>query len=344
MIPTREQTAYEGVMMNLDQFETISVSDIQKVFSIGFESAKRVMDRLIEEGVVEGGGYYMRKVLMRNAIGDGYHRIVSIQDISCFGQCSLTVALPVISSFGIECAVVPTSVLSTHTSGFHDYTFRDLSGDLHGILGHWNKEGIKFDAVYTGYLGNAEDIDFALRIAKENNCPLFVDPAFGDNGKLYGLFDEQYVKEIAPLCFLSDYLLPNLTEAYALLGKAYNPNPSIEECESISVGLIGKGAKNIILKGIKDGWGNIGIMVTNEKGKTTYFHRHVDTDFHGTGDLFASVFVSGVVKGLNPGKASQLAATVTLEAIDNTVGDEKHCYGVKFEPLLSGLMARLKNI
>ena len=142
-------------------------------------------------------------------------RIVTIQDISCVGKCSLTVALPIISAMGIETAVIPTAVLSTHTA-FKNFTYRDLTGDLPKIAKHWKQEKFNFDGIYTGYLGSIEQIDILKEFFKQFKTPnnfIFIDPVMADNGKLYAGFDEKFVREMKELCKMADIIVPNLTEA-----------------------------------------------------------------------------------------------------------------------------------
>ena len=272
-------------------------------------------------------------------------RVLSIQDISCFGQCSLTVALPVLSSLGVETAILPTAILSTHTSGFKGFTFRDLKDDLPAIIAHWEKEMIRFDAVYTGYLGHAKDVEAVLNIARGelNKGPFIVDPAFGDNGSLYGGFDEDYVASMRGLVKEADILLPNLTEACYLLGIPYNPNPNEAEIEAILRGLHGLGAKTVVLKGIAKTKEQIGLCVDDGKEQKRYVHDRIDKDSHGTGDVFASVFVGAYMRGLGVYDSARLAADFTYKCIANTVNDPTHSYGVKFEPLLFGLEGALRT-
>ncbi|MCR5348149.1 MAG: pyridoxamine kinase [Bacilli bacterium] len=271
-------------------------------------------------------------------------RILSVQDISCFGQCSLTVALPILSALGIETAILPTAILSTHTAGFKGFTFRDLKEDVPAIASHWEKEGIFFDAIYTGYLGNGEDVRNVIDLAKaRNKGPLFVDPAFGDNGKLYGGFDQSYVECMKELCFQSDYLLPNLTEAAFLLDRPYEENVGKEEAEEIIQTLRAKGAKTVALKGVRFEDGKIGIAVSEGEGISYYSHSRIPTDFHGTGDVFASVFVAGLLRGLNALETGRLAADFVRGCIENTLGEEDHRYGVCFEPLLHDLEETLRK-
>ena len=153
-----------------------------------------------------------------------YPKLLTIQDISCIGQCSLTVALPILSACGAETCILPSAVLSTHTAGFKGFTVRDLSGDMPAIAAHWKREGIRFDAIYTGYLGSIDQIGYVQDIFRElrnDGVKTFVDPAMADNGVLYGAFDMTYANAMKPLCFGADVILPNLTEACLLTDMPY---------------------------------------------------------------------------------------------------------------------------
>lgn len=270
-------------------------------------------------------------------------RVLTIQDISCYGQCSLTVALPILSSMGIETAILPTAILSTHTAGFKGFTFHDMKDELPSIVSHWKKEGLSFDAVYTGYLGHERDVEEVLSLAHSslNKGPLIVDPAFGDNGKLYGGFDDAYVEEMKKLAAKADILLPNLTEACALLGVPYLPNPNEKEIDGLLEGLHKLGAKTIVLKGIYKTEDKIGLVVDGKGERKTYIHERLPKDSHGTGDVFASVFTGAYQRGLDAYKSAVVAADFTYACIKNTLDDPDHWYGVKFEPLLHELEGRL---
>ena len=178
-------------------------------------------------------------------------KILTIQDISCYGQCSITVALPIISAFGIETAVLPSAVLSTHTSGFSGYTFRDLTEDLPAIQKHWEEEGIYFDAIYTGYIGSIKQLDYIKDIIDSRLKPdgiVFVDPAMADYGEFYYGFDQDFADKMGELCKLGDYILPNTTEACYLLHKKWKPDFSKEEMEKIAEELSNFTKKHVILK------------------------------------------------------------------------------------------------
>ena len=157
-------------------------------------------------------------------------RAVTIQDISCFGKCSITVALPIISAMGVECAIVPTAVLSTHTGGFKGWTFRDLADDIPAIFTHWKQEGIAFDGVYTGYLGSPEQAQMIEDFVDGFKPPLvFVDPVMGDNGKLYSGFDDKIVTAMKHLCSKADIIVPNMTEASLMLGEEFKAPGEYDE-------------------------------------------------------------------------------------------------------------------
>ena len=196
-----------------------------------------------------------------------YKKILTIQDISCVGQCSLTVALPIISACGVETCVLPSAVLSTHTAGFTGYTFRDLTEDMPAIKEHWMKEKILFDCVYTGYLGSTKQIEYVADIfeaTKSQSGLLIVDPAMADNGKLYPGFDEIFVEAMKKLCAKADYIIPNMTEACFLTGIDYQTEYDEAYVQKIIAALQNMGCKNIIFTGISYREGYTGFIVCND--------------------------------------------------------------------------------
>jgi pyridoxine kinase len=274
-----------------------------------------------------------------------YKRILTIQDISCVGQCSLTVALPILSACGIEAAILPSAVLSTHTAGFNGYTFRDLSDDIPSIKEHWVSAGIKFDAIYTGYLGSERQVDLVIDIVKStltSGGKFFVDPAMADNGRLYPGFDEAYAKAMLRLSTFADYVIPNVTEACFLTGIEYKNEITPEYTDALISGLVEKGCKNIILTGIGYKPGKTGIAVY-EDGKTSYYeHELMPKSCHGTGDIYASAFVGAMTRGKNAYEAAKIAADYTLDCIKDSIDDKEHWYGVHFEGSLGKLIDYLK--
>ena len=265
-------------------------------------------------------------------------KILTIQDISCYGQCSITVALPILSAFGFETAILPSAILSTHTSGFKNFTVHDLSDEIPLIVNHWKNEGIKFDVLYSAYLGEVRHIDLVLNIKKDllkDNALFLVDPVMGDNGKLYPAFNNDYVIAMRRLVKEADIIIPNLTEACYLVNEEYKEKYD----ESYILNILNKlnklGAKNVVLTGVSYKEGFIGIA-SLIKGEYHYYeHRKISKSYHGTGDVYTSSFLGEYLKTNDINKAIELAASFVVEAITNTLDDPNHNYGVKFESVLS---------
>lgn len=275
-----------------------------------------------------------------------YKRVLTIQDISCVGQCSMTVALPIISACGIETAVLPSAVLSTHTAGFSGFTVRDLAEDMPAIRQHWVKEGLRFDAVYTGYLGSAQQVDYVLDIAKDcckENFALVVDPAMADHGKLYPAFDMTYVEAMKKLCSAADYLLPNITEACFLCGMEYRTEYDEAYVLEIVRALAAMGVKNVVLTGVSYREGCTGIVVYRNDALEYFEHEFLPNSCHGTGDIYASAFTGALIRGKDAFEAAKIAGEYTLECIRYTADDPSHWYGAKFEPVLWKLIEALKD-
>lgn len=272
-------------------------------------------------------------------------RILTIQDISCVGQCSLTVALPIISACGIETAILPSAVLSTHTGGaFTGFTFRDLTEDMPKIREHWEKMELSFDCLYTGYLGSVRQMDYVRQIMDrvlEKGAPVIVDPAMADFGKLYEGFDEAFAKAMAGLCAHADIILPNLTEAAFMTGLAYKEGVhETAYVDELLENLSELGAKYIVLKGISPEKDKIGIATYDVASKTKkyYFTEKIPVTCHGTGDCFASAFTGAYMNGKDLYESARIATDFVLECIQKTMDDPAHWYGVKFEKALPSLM------
>lgn len=275
-------------------------------------------------------------------------KILTIQDVSCFGQCSITVALPVVSAFGIETAILPSAVLSTHTSGFTDYTVRDLTQDLPAIQKHWESEGIYFDAIYTGFIASAEQLGYIKDIIDSRLKPggiVFVDPAMADMGEFYNGFDQEFADKMGELCKLGDYILPNTTEACYILHKPWKENFSKEEMLEMAKELQDYTKRYVVLKGYcsEDQMGMI-VLDKQESTVEIVYNDKVDYISHGTGDVFASSFVGSVMIGKSPVQAAKIAGEFTKKALEKTIGDENHWYGVKFEQAIPELYDLLKTI
>ena len=274
-----------------------------------------------------------------------YKRILTIQDISCVGQCSLTVALPILSACGHETAILPSAVLSTHTAGFTGFTCRDLTEDIPAICNHWQKEGLTFEAVYTGYLGSTQQIDYVKTVMDKTLSETglrIVDPAMADNGKLYPAFDMAYVEAMKTLCATADYLLPNITEACFLTGKEYRESYDRAYVDELITALHTMGAKTVVLTGVGFHPEETGVMISEQGVLSYYPHRRLSQNCHGTGDVYASAFVGALMKDLDAYTAAKIAADYTLLSMENTRGDLSHTYGVKFEPMLGTLMDMIR--
>ena len=274
-----------------------------------------------------------------------YNRILTIQDISCLGQCSMTVALPILSACGQETCIIPSAVLSTHTGGFQKPHIRDISMDIPDISAHWGREGVDFDAIYTGYLGSTQQIGYVADIFAETaaeGCIKVVDPAMADNGKLYPAFDMAYVEAMKRLCAAADYLLPNVTEACFLTGIEYREEYDEAYIQKLMTALHKLGAKNIILTGVGFHTAQTGVMISESGVQSYYCHRRLSENCHGTGDVHASAFVGALMKDLDAYTAAKIAADYTLLCMENTRGDKDHTYGVKFEPMLGTLMDMIR--
>ncbi len=277
-------------------------------------------------------------------------KIVTIQDISCLGKCSLTVALPIISACGVETCSIPTASLSTHTM-FNGFTFTDLTDTMRPIKDHWVKEGFTFNAIYTGYLGSFEQIDIVkeyFETYSKTGAITIVDPVMADNGKLYPAFDMAFVKKMATLCAVSDIIVPNLTEATFMLDKEYIPFGYSEDyIKDILISLTNLGAKIAILTGVSFEKDKIGVMGYDSVKKEffSYYNRKIDAMYHGTGDIFASTFVGAYVRGLDILQSLTIAADYTAKCIEITKNDKNaDTYGVQFELVLPELIKKLENV
>lgn len=275
-----------------------------------------------------------------------YPRILTIQDISCVGQCSLTVALPVISACGVETCVLPSAVLSTHTGGFTGFTFRDLTEDIPLVNASWLKAGIRFDAVYTGYLGSARQIQYVkeiFRTVKKENGPVIVDPAMADHGELYAGFGMDMVEAMKDLCRHADYVLPNITEACLLTGTEYRTEYDEDHIRRLLEKMQAQGFKNIVLTGVSYEPDTTGVVILQDGKYHYYRHPRLQKNCYGTGDIFASSFTGALMRGKTPPEAAKIAADFALACMKATAEEEDHWYGTKFEPVLYKLIEAVNN-
>lgn len=275
-------------------------------------------------------------------------RIVTLQDVSCIGKCALTVALPVISAMGVETAVIPTALLSAH-SVFPDFTFMDLTDQIGPIARHWKSQDLRFDAIYTGYLGSQRQVevvsDFFDAFKTEDNF-IFVDPAMADQGRLYTGFDMDFAAAMTRLCRKADIIDPNITEACFMTGMPYRETYDERYVRRLMDRLTDLGAKTVVLTGVSLEPGKTGVVgMDTATGKTYhYFHPQFKGQFHGTGDIFSSSVVGALMNGRSLDESLRIAANFTYESIRQTAMDETSSwYGVAFEKALPYLIDQLRG-
>ncbi len=275
-------------------------------------------------------------------------RALAIHDISCVGRCSLTVALPILSAAGLNTAVIPTALLSTHTGEFTGYTHTDLSAELEPIAAHLQTLGLHYDAFYSGYLASGAQVEQILRIIDalcDETTHLFVDPAFGDFGRLYALMDEGMPAQMRRLCARARTIVPNLTEASFLLGVPYPGEDADEACITrICRGLLAIGPENVVVTDISLYPGQTGVAILSRgMARPVFrFQKRFDRVFHGTGDVFASFLLGALMNGQSIEQAARVALDLTHEAIVETLrSGEPLRYGVQFESVLPAYWRRL---
>lgn len=281
-------------------------------------------------------------------------RVITINDISGIGKCSLTTALPIISAAGLECNPIPTAVLSTQTGDINGYTCRDLSGDLDAYINHWNEIGVKADAIYSGYLNSTEQIVYvekAIEIFSKEDTLVLVDPAMADFGKLYTGFDENFVEEMVILCKKADIITPNITEAYYLLRTKYpeielktytdflNSLEFIDYIKSICKNLSNFSKRWILLTGVEISKDTM-VTFLYDKSKPDSKVKSISVDrvpgtYYGTGDIFAAIIVSFLTNGENMVSAVSFALDFLHCAIEQTHNEGTDTrFGICFENYL----------
>ncbi len=246
--------------------------------------------------------------------------------------------------------MVPTAVLSTHTMFQEGYTFHDLTGEMRPIAEHWSREGFRFDAIYTGYLGSLEQVslvgEYIDRFGKDG-ARVIIDPVMADHGKLYKGFTPAFVREMAKLCARADLVVPNITEACFMLDIPYRTDFTEDELKEILKGLADLGPRYAALTGVALQEGRLGVLsydsVTGE-----YFHydrEYLSVSFHGTGDIFASTTTGALARGMSVEDALTLAVDYTVESMLKTLAEPNYnTYGVNFEMAIPYLLTRIREI
>lgn len=276
-------------------------------------------------------------------------RIASIQDISCIGRCSLTVALPVLSAMGVECGIMPTAVLSAHTM-FPGFTCADLTGELLPIARHWKSQNVHLDAIYTGYLASTEQVATVLEVIDtlvDKDTLLFVDPAMADHGKLYAAFGPEFPAEMAKVVARAHITVPNITEACMMTGRQFRTEYDEDYIHDLLKAVADLGAKKVVLTGVTFQKDQLGCMAyDSETGEFFSYYNHRDpASYHGTGDIFAATVLGGLMRELSLEEALKLAVDFTLETIRVSRTDpDAAWYGVEFERALPMLCKRLGDM
>lgn len=277
-------------------------------------------------------------------------RVLAIHDISCFGKCSLTVALPIVSASGLECTVLPNVLLSAHT-GIPGFTYLDLTDQMRPIMDHWHNLGLEFDCIFTGFLSDKEQIDIVCDtidvLRKKDEAMIFVDPAMADNGVLYPVFEDEFPMQMRDVCARADVIKPNITEACLMTGTAYHDGPYTEEyIDGLLKGLKDIGAGKVILTGVHYDSEELGAIaydcVTGEK--EFFAEDRIPGEYVGTGDIFSSVAASALTKGLGFHDAVELAVEFTAACIRRTYKEGTDpADGVNFEEEIPLLVDRLNR-
>ena len=268
-------------------------------------------------------------------------RIAAIHDLSCFGRCSLTIALPVLSAMGCQCCPLPTALLSAHT-GFPGNTFLDLTVEMGRIADHWAAMDLQFDAIYSGFLGSADQVDTVARFFdtfKKSDTAVIVDPVMGDHGTAYRTCTPDLCRGMRVLAENSDVITPNLTEAALLLDRPYEEIRQADAYEVVRRLSLG-GRRSVVLTGYFSEPGQTGALCFDRdsgESKAVQTPREPQ-DFSGTGDLFASVLAGGAARGVPLFQAAQAAADFVRDCIARTLAEGlTEQDGVDFEPLLGQL-------
>lgn len=278
--------------------------------------------------------------------------VAAIHDLSGMGKCSLTGAIPVLSCAGASVSVLPTAVLSTQTGGMTGYTYCDLTSEMRPVMNHWKSLNVRFDAVYSGFLGSKEQIDIVIDFVRnfsQKDTVYLCDPAMADNGELYSVFDNDFVSYMKNLCMNADIIVPNLTEAFLLLDMKYSPPPyKKEDIEHLVKALAKKyNARYIVLTGVDFDGKSVGAASYNVVNDSISYslRPRIDGMFHSTGDLFASSLLGGILNGFSVDIATEKAIDFTVSAIKETVKDNGDSrFGLSFEPCLPAYMKSLEII
>ena len=264
-------------------------------------------------------------------------RVLAIEDLSCVGKCSLTVALPILSAMGCSCSVLPTAVLSAHT-GFQNPHIHGLTDDILPIAAHWQSAGVSFDGISVGYLSDPQQAECVGQVLEQFPALHVIDPVLGDHGKLYSGMTGDHVAAVRQLCRKGDVLLPNLTEAAILTGLPYRTGGDAVYLQELMQGMLETGARGVIVTGVSARENYTGFVgISRETGAFSYETKQIPRQLHGTGDMFAAVTLGRLVQGRALQEAAEAAAHFTEQAVENT--PEETPFGAQFEQCLPSLFS-----
>lgn len=277
--------------------------------------------------------------------------VAAVHDLSCYGRCALTVVLPLLSAMGLQAVPLPTALLSTHTGGYSDFTFLDLHDEMRKIITHWEKLGLRFDAVYSGFLGSdAQCATVGDLLGHFRPQTALVDPVLGDDGALYQTISSSHLDAMRTLCARADVITPNLTESCFLLGEPYpDREPGEEEISRLARALSALGPRRVVITGIptsRDG-GEMMTTVSLDGGVLSLLSLpRLPRRYPGTGDIFASVLLGMLLRGEKLAAAAERASRFVWRVMDSTAradsrpqsgGIADNREGVCFEPYLASL-------
>lgn len=273
-------------------------------------------------------------------------RIVTIQDFSCVGSCSLTAAIPVLSAAGVECCGIPTALLSNHT-GFPTFYSIDLTEQLAPISDQLERERIDFEGIYTGYIASVDQIEHIeefIRRFRKPGAPLFIDPVMGDNGKMYAALTDDYPARMRKFIEGADIITPNITEACLLTGRSFNPCPMLHETREMLRELCSFGVKFAVITGFSEK-GQLGAVGCFDGTFAECLTPKKDVACSGTGDVFASALLGAVLRGADYPQALEIATKFTYAAVEYTAdAPDRRFYGIHFQPVLGEYIRMLSDI
>lgn len=266
-------------------------------------------------------------------------RILVIQDLSCVGRCSLTVALPILSAMGINCSVLPTAVLSTHT-GFSNPHICSLTEEITPICNHLQAIGAEFDGILVGYLSDPQQAEAVAEVVSAFDCPVLLDPVMGDRGKLYEGITQDHVAVLRDLAAMADVVLPNVTEACLLTGLPYQEQTDGHLLRMMLEKLCGRKTETVVITGVTPTQSQIGFVgIQKEEGMFSYQTDRNAKALHGTGDMFSAVFAGAYLLGRDPVEAGELAAKFVERVLEHT--PETTPFGGEFETQLPWLWKQI---